>query len=222
MESAARKAIQDSAAIAVATGPESSLAAMADELAHGVLLTTFDARLMHANLAARHELGRRAAIGACDGLVQACCPTSDSELQFALARSAHGRRSLVQLEAKEGFPLAVVVVPLKHVMGDRARCAILFSRRSVCDALMLGFFARGHGLTRAEEQVLLVLCEGLSAPDVAKRMKVAVSTIRSHVRSICAKTRTRSVRELILRAAVLPPLACALPQQPVHSAHPSC
>lgn len=218
IELVAEKGAEKSVAVvAVAAGPESGLAAMVDELAHGVLLTTLDARLLHANQAARQELVRGGAIGLWDGgFVQACRPESDRELQLAIGQSALGKRSLVNLEAMEGPALSVAVVPLKPAFGDPARCALLFSRRSVCDVLMLGFFARFHGLTPAEEQVLAVMCEGISAPHAAKRLNVAVSTIRTHVRSICAKTRTSSVRELARRVAVLPPIAAL---DPVHSVH---
>lgn len=41
------------------------------------------------------------------------------------------------------------------------------------------------------------------------QMKVAVSTVRSHVRSLCAKTSTRGVRQLVNLVAALPPLAPA-------------
>jgi DNA-binding CsgD family transcriptional regulator len=217
METISGKREQSVVVTAATSGPESGLAAMADELAHAILLTTVDARLVHANQAARHELERGDAVAMSGGcFVRASQPESNAELQVALARSAHGRRALIQLDAKEGAPLVVAVVPLKRVAGDRACCAILFSRQRVCDALMLGFFARRHNLTRAEEHVLVVLSEGVLAPQAAARLNVAVSTIRSHVRSICAKTRTRSVRELLLQLAVLPPMAPALAQHPVH------
>jgi DNA-binding CsgD family transcriptional regulator len=72
---------------------------------------------------------------------------------------------------------------------------------------MLCFFARSHGLTATEEHVLRILCHGFSAPQIAAQMDVAVSTIRSHVRSLCAKTRSSGVRQLVSRVAVLPPVA---------------
>ena len=62
-------------------------------------------------------------------------------------------------------------------------------------------------LTATEEQVLGILCQGYSAPQAARQLKVAVSTVRSHVRSLCAKTRSNGVRELVSRVAVLPPVA---------------
>ena len=81
---------------------------------------------------------------------------------------------------------------------------------------MLCFFARNHGLTSAEESVLTVLCQGYSAPEVARQLKVAVSTIRSHVRSLCTKTGSSSVRELLNQVAMLPPVAPLLLQEQLH------
>jgi len=199
-----------------AARPEGGLAALIDELAHGVVVMTEQGRILHANQAARHELVRAKSIALWQGgLVQACRPECDSELQLAIARAAGGRRSLVQLAALEGPGISVAVVPLKH-SSTEARCALVFSRASVCDPLMLGFFARRHGITPAEHQVLASLCEGLSAPQIASQLRVAVSTIRSHVRSICAKTRASGVRELVQRVAVLPPVAPAFPHEAVH------
>ena len=81
---------------------------------------------------------------------------------------------------------------------------------------MISFFARSHGLTATEEHVLGILCEGFSAPQIARQLKVAVSTVRSHVRSLCTKTRSKGVRELVSRVAVLPPVAPAFWQERMH------
>ncbi|HUR90088.1 MAG TPA: LuxR C-terminal-related transcriptional regulator [Ramlibacter sp.] len=200
-----------------AAGSQAGLAALMDELAHGVVLTTAEGRMLHANQAARHELVRACVIGLWQGgMVQACRAESDRDLQSALARASSGRRSLVQLSALEGPSLSVAVVPVKPHGAEGSRCALVFSRGTVCDPLMLGFYARRHGITAAEELVLSALCAGHSAPQIASQLNVAVSTVRSHVRSICAKTRTSSVRELVQRVAVLPPVAPAFPHEAVH------
>ena len=85
--------------------------------------------------------------------------------------------------------------------------ALIFSRAPVCDPVMLCFFARTHGLTPSEEQVLAILCQGYSAPQVARQLNVAVSTVRSHVRSMCAKTQSNGVRALLARWPCCRPLA---------------
>lgn len=198
-------------------GPQAGLAALMDELAHGVVLTSGDGRILHANQAARHELRRASAIGLWQGgLVRACRPECDRDLQSAIARASGGRRSLVHLAALEGAGLTLAVVPLKTLAGEAGRCALMFSRTCVVDALMLGFFSRRYGITPAEQQVLAMLCDGLSAPQIATQLEIAVSTVRSHVRSLCAKTQTRSVREVVRRVAVLPPVAAAFPHEAVH------
>lgn len=199
-----------------AAGSQAGLAALMDEFAHATLVTALDGRVLHANQAARHELARGRVVALAQGIVQACRPDSDAELHLALGRAADGRRSLLHIGATEGPPVPVAVLPLKGHAGEPVRVALVFARPSVCDPLMLHFFARRHSLTPTEQQVLGILCEGLSAPQVAEQLKVAVSTVRSHIRSLCAKTRSSGVRELVGRLAVLPPVAPAFPHEAVH------
>jgi DNA-binding CsgD family transcriptional regulator len=81
---------------------------------------------------------------------------------------------------------------------------------------VLRFFAGTYRLTNTEEQVLDMLCQGYNTPDAAKQLKVAVSTVRSHVRNLCAKTQSSGIRELVNRVAVLPPVAHSVHADRVH------
>lgn len=198
-------------------GAGSGLALLMDELAYGVLVTSLDHQVLHANQAARNELSRRRVLGVRDQLLHTCMPEDGKTLQEALAKVAQGKRSLIALSAEGGFTLTMAVLPLKaDDPSARVRAAFMFSRASVCDSLMLCFFARSHSLTATEENVLGILCQGYSAPQVAAQLKVAVSTVRSHVRSLCAKTRSSGVRELVNRVAVLPPVAPTLRNEVMH------
>ena len=182
-----------------------------EELAYGVAVASPAGELLHANQAARQELARGRALQEQQGRLRTHAPGDAKVLQEAIARACAGKRSLVHLQAREGHPLGVAVVPVRRARpSDPVQAALLFSRSSVCESLMLCFFARSHSLTPTEEHVLAILCQGFSAPQVARQMKVAVSTVRSHVRSLCAKTRCNGVRELVRRVAMLPPLAPAL------------
>ena len=199
-----------------AAGSGSGLAALMDEFAHATLVTTLDGRILHANQAGRHELASARVVALHQGVLQACHGDSDTELHLALGRAGDGKRGLLQLSAVHGPSMSVAVLPLEGRPGEPTRVALVFQRPTVCDPLMLCFFARRHGLTPTEQQVLGILCEGLSAPQTAKLLHVAVSTVRSHIRSLCAKTRSGSVRELIGRLAVLPPMAHAFAHEAVH------
>lgn len=81
--------------------------------------------------------------------------------------------------------------------------------KEVSATLMLRYFSRVYGVTITEEQVLGQLCQGLSTPEIAVQMKLAVSTVRSHVRSLCSKTGVNGVRELANRVGALTMLAAA-------------
>lgn len=195
-------------------GLGAGLALVMDELAHGVLVTTQHGKLLHANQAARLELARHRVLCAPNGVLHACIPEGAKTLQDALARIVDGKRSFVEIAAPEGAGLVLVALPLK-TRGEPT-AALLFARATVCDSLMLCFFSRSHGLTAAEEQVLGILCQGFSAPQIATQLKVAVSTVRSHVRSLCTKTRCSGVRELVSRIALLPPVAPPFWHEPMH------
>ncbi len=183
------------------------LSLLVDALAHGVMVVGEKAHLFHVNQTARAELNRHRLLGKVGGEIQAVLPANHKTLMDALQKAAGGKRSLISLSA-EGVTLSLAVVPLKKGPGVwDCRIALLFGRAEVCESGMVGFFARSHGLTPTEEQVLIILCRGLSAPEIAVQMKVAVSTVRSHIRSLCAKTSASGVRELVNRVALLPPVA---------------
>jgi DNA-binding CsgD family transcriptional regulator len=187
-------------------GAGSGLALVMDELAHGVLVASAQGQLLHANQAARHELARREVLSVDDGHLHTSDARQSRILVQALAKAETGRRSLIALRSGTEGSLSIALVPLR---GDPSQgkqpIALVFSRSSVCDALMLCFFARTHGLTPTEEQVLGILCQGCSTPQIAQQLNVAVSTVRSHVRSMCAKTHSHGVRALVGQVAVLPP-----------------
>jgi DNA-binding CsgD family transcriptional regulator len=195
------------------------LVALLDELAHGMLVIGFEGRLLHANQAALREIGSARVLIVRDRELQAVEDADSKVLHLALAAAKLGKRNLITLgKPAASTALALTVLPLKPDSASaRATCAALvFARALLCDPLMLSSFSRKHCLTGAEEHVLGLLCQGHSAPDIAAQLKVAVSTVRSHVRSVCAKTSSNGVRELVNRVAVLPPLAPAVWGRPLH------
>jgi DNA-binding CsgD family transcriptional regulator len=184
------------------------LALLVDEFAHGVLVISAQGRILHANQAARRELDHGVVLNANWGELKVLSSADAKAFQNALAKAQSGKRSLIKLSAKEDAGFTLAVIPLNPQVGAPCeRIALFLSRVGVCESGVFGAFARSHGLTRTEEQVLVFLCRCLSTPEIAIQMKVAVSTVRSHVRSLCNKTTSRGVRELVNRVAILPPIA---------------
>lgn len=180
-----------------------------DEISHGMLVVSREGRVLHSNRVARDEMARHGVLFVRQDALQTLSPLDDKLLQAALTKASGGVRSLVKLSGS-GVTLMLSAIPLKHRTGVTCeQIALFFERRAVCDSGMFVFFARSHSLTRTEEQVLMLLCRSLSTPDIAMELGVAVSTVRSHVRSLCIKTSTRGARELINRVATLPPVGAA-------------
>lgn len=200
-------------------GPD-VLSLLVDELAHGVVIMDSQRRILHASRLARHELAAGGVFGNLEGMLEALAPADDKAFQLAVDQAATGGRGLAHLSSQK-TDFLVAVTPLAptrapNLAHDRSPApaagqalAVFFPRPSVGTSGFFAAFASRHGLTGTEQQVLMMLCRCLHTPDIAVEMRVAVSTVRSHVRSLCVKTGSSGVRALLNRLALLPPLAPA-------------
>jgi DNA-binding CsgD family transcriptional regulator len=122
-----------------------------------------------------------------------------------------GRRCLLRLgdDRAECGRSNVVVVPLNRDVSQAAVLLIL-ERRTLCGELAAQWFALRYQLTPAETEVLKALSNGVKPTDVAARQGVAISTVRSQIQSIRAKSGADSIGELMRQLALLPPLVSSL------------
>ena len=54
-------------------------------------------------------------------------------------------------------------------------------------------------LTRREQQVCEGICRGLPTPEIAKNLRIAPATSRTHLRSIFLKTQVRTKAALVAK-----------------------
>jgi DNA-binding CsgD family transcriptional regulator len=194
-----------------AAAPWRWLAAMLDEIDYGMLLLTDVTRVVHANHVARAELDRDHPLQL---LGQQLCPRRGADAaslrEALLGAATRGLRRLLTL-GDDGHRVSVAVVPLPSLHPDQRPATLLvFGKRQVCEELSVHWFARSHSLTQAEAQVLRSLCSGARPTEIAQRQCVAISTVRTQISSIRAKTGAQSIRDLVRQVAVLPPLVNAL------------
>jgi DNA-binding CsgD family transcriptional regulator len=206
----------------------SRLAAMLDETDHPMLLLhATKLTVLHANRAAVQELGDpsqstdtgRSALDrqaqehplhVREGQLKARDSRDDEQLLATIDDARRrGLRRLLTLGKREAA-LSIAVTPMPRGDDDTDAVLLVFGKRSVCADLSAYWFGRAHGLTQAECGVLQRLCEGLGPTQIARRHAVAVSTVRSQLASVRAKTAARDLRELVNRVAKLPPLVRAL------------
>ena len=192
------------------------LASMLDEIDYGLVVLAQDATILLANQLARDELAREKWVRQTGKRLDGCeCDSyggGDAALiEHALQDALRGRRSLISLGGRT-HSLALSFVPIQ-VPCDPAlpysKCPaalVVFGKQAVCEKLTLRMFGDIHGLSGAENQLLPAISCGLSAHAIAQQQHVAVSTVRSQLHSIRAKTGVKSVRTLMARLITLPPV----------------
>lgn len=185
------------------------LSLVLEEFDHGVLLLDATGRVLHSNLAAQRALDEHHPLVIRNRQLRAADPCNELELLDALQSAERlGRRCLLRLGSDE-HRANIVIVPLNRNVSQAAVLLVL-ERRQLCGDLAAQFFALRHGLTPAETEVLKALSAGARPNDVAARQGVAISTVRTQIQSIRAKSGADSISELLRQLALLPPLMTAL------------
>jgi DNA-binding CsgD family transcriptional regulator len=191
------------------------MAYILDQLAFGFLLTSVTGRLLDSNVVGKSELEKQTPLRLYAGTIQTSDPCCAGRLDQALKLAELGGRSLVTLSAENESLLSIAVLPLRATGIKVPGAALILSRASVCDPLMLSFFARSRRFTSSEEQVLALLSQGRSAPQIATELEVAVSTVRTQIQSVCAKAGSNGIRGLLAQLATLPPVTTVSTGRPL-------
>ena len=184
-----------------------------DEIDYGLILVSPDGQLQHVNHLGRYEMARAkflrttsAVNDKTKGLLQTNGAAATADLHCGIRAAARGRRQMLTLRhGSESLSLACVPL-FQPFEGACASVLLMLGRQTDTANLALGFFARNHKLTSAEEGVLRALCSGQQIMDIALVNGVAESTIRAQVRALRDKTQCNSIRLLVQLVAALPPV----------------
>lgn len=176
--------------------------AVVDEIDYPMLLVGSSMEVRCANRSARRRLhgDHPLRIVKVDNVERLAAASAHVAIAIGAA-TQRGLRRLVSIDAKGRSRRFVAVVPI-----DSHSVLLVLGRQSVCAPLTIDWFARDRGLTSSEAQVLGLLCAGLPPVDVAERQGVALSTVRTQLGSIRAKTAANSMRDLLDMVARMPPM----------------
>ncbi|WP_144006814.1 helix-turn-helix transcriptional regulator [Pelomonas sp. KK5] len=182
---------------------DATLAAAAlDEVDYPMLVVDAELHLRHANRLgdALLRTGRPLRLTA-GRSVAGADDAADARLLHAVGAAVfRGLRTL--LPPEPGSPSgAVSVVPL-----GGARAMLMLAKPGLCQDLTLSFYARIQRLTTVETAVLSGLCAGHSPEAIAQGRGVALSTVRTHISSLRAKTGMSDIGALLHTMARLPPV----------------
>jgi DNA-binding CsgD family transcriptional regulator len=188
-----------------------SLARMWDEVDYGALLLSPKAQLLYANHVARYELANGMALRLTPDGVCAQDAEHDHRWMSGLAAASLGERCMLTV----GDGLILSLSPLRGSPYDDdgegpPRVIAIMGKRKPVEELSLRMFARMLHLTPAETTVLIAACEGHNAAELAERLSVQESTINTHLKQLRHKAGVRTMRELMLKVAGLPPIVPAV------------
>jgi DNA-binding CsgD family transcriptional regulator len=188
---------------------------MLDEIDYGLILLDNRLRVWHTNHLARVELSRGQVLHVDGGRLQTRVVARQTALHSAQSRAAQGIRSLLDLRPADGVHpgTSVAFVPMGHpaeCYPDPLPVMVISCRPVLCAQISLHFFAQSYGLTRTEEAVLQALVDGCDVEDIVRVRGLAMSTVRSHVKQLRIKTQSNSMRELLNKVSVLPPVVSSV------------
>lgn len=198
---------------------EATATELLDALKTAVILLDAKANIVHANASGLEVLAETDVLRSVHGQLFATRPETNRALRQALTALAPGSAETVQgmsfpLSAADGVHFVGHLVPLtagrrRQLATAYEACAMLFVNKAALDTTLApDIIQKVFKLTPAELRVLLAIVELGGAPEVAKNLGVAISTVKTHLNSIFAKTDTRRQAELVrLMAAFAPPMA---------------
>lgn len=192
-----------------------------DALAGGVMVLEADRRVLFANRAAERLLRQASGVilRAADSRLRLLQPRTDAALAALVARAARPdpgqEAATMRCPRPDGLPplslLAVPFQPQRRLGQPVASPQVLLLIADPLDqpADLPRQLATLFSLSKAEAEVGAALAAGLSPEEIARERSVRLTTIRSQVKSLMAKTETRRQGELLRLLHSLPRTAPA-------------
>ncbi|PSJ64015.1 helix-turn-helix transcriptional regulator [Pseudaminobacter soli (ex Li et al. 2025)] len=213
-----RRAVTISDVLEIRTIERTQMADALDALKCSVILTDERGRILHANRSAQHSLRNDGPIEDVHGVLSTREPAASRELRKAIGLAARdetriGRTGLaISLSQMNSPPVFAHVLPMTgsdmRAHLQPAAVAAVFVGAGPSERDTAEILAAAYGLTPSETRVLANLLIGRTLGETAADLRIAVTTARSHLDNIFAKTGVSRQTELIrLAAQVAPPTA---------------
>lgn len=188
------------------------LAASLDAISMPTLLFDEIGRIVHHNRSAAALFDAGATLWRTENRLMASSPEATRNLHLQISNAVRAHReggdaatSIVMVERTGRMPLTMMVLPLRSAIADAT--AARHSTRT--GALMFVFDPESapvitaelvrklFDLSAVEAELAVALCGGQSPDEIATERGRAVSTVRSQIRSLFAKTGTNRQADLI-------------------------
>jgi DNA-binding CsgD family transcriptional regulator len=179
--------------------------ALLDLIDCGFLMCDHRGTLIYANRAAQRELAAGESLELRAGAIR-CREELGSELARVLNDAAVKRRARLMSLGEGRKRLTIVALPFASRDLARPVAVLMIGPRTPCSPLGLAMLGARHRLTLAEERVLEGLVNGMNPREIAHDQLLCLPTIRTHIQSIREKIGVRSIDELLILIARIPPV----------------
>lgn len=173
-----------------------------EQVAAGVVLLDDTGRLLFANQKAERLLGQGGNPTVINGCLCALDAYENSVIKHALRQAREGIGSTLRLY--NAAPIGTRVATFSPIMVTRSEQLIMPTRIMVMITQPdkpaygdLDGFARLYHLGAAETRVLKHLLQQQTPHEIADALCVSINTVRTQLKALFAKTRTKNQRELI-------------------------
>ena len=207
-----RRAVTIGRCFDLKTVEASTFAAVIDALTVAVILVDAQLGIVYANPAATTMLETGGVIGRSNNALRLAATLPMEALRTAVACAAAdeltlGRRGIgVPLRRADGAALVAHVLPLRRRqfradLVQRAAAAVFVTPSMSPPALPGDALALLYDLTPAELRVFELIANGTTQPEIAHRLGIAPSTVKTHLLRVFAKTGCGRQADLIKLAA---------------------
>jgi DNA-binding CsgD family transcriptional regulator/PAS domain-containing protein len=210
-----RRALAISQALEIQTIKASQFTATLEAFSVGVVIVDEDATVIHTNAAAQAMLEASDPIFVRAGRIGIPAAAAAATLKSAVMQAARnetelGKRGGVGIPAprRDGAPCIVHVFPLRRResrfdLVPRAAAALFIADAATPPQLPADALALLYGLTPAETRVFEMIVAGGTQSDIAKKLGLAVSTIKTHLLRVFEKAGCKRQADLVRLASSL-------------------
>jgi DNA-binding CsgD family transcriptional regulator len=179
-----------------------------DQLAAGVMVVDREGTILSASTAARRLLRPENGLTAVDGRLQAAAPDAAVALADALNRTASGSRvpgsgCVIPIPRSARRPLIVLVAgptpSAPRILDRRTHVSLVLLDPNAVPGTNETLLEDLYSLTPREAELALLLMDGLTLEEAARKLRVTTNTVRTHLKRVTAKTDSHSQADLVRR-----------------------
>jgi DNA-binding CsgD family transcriptional regulator len=197
-----RRSLSLAASLAQLRRGRDELAFLLDHIAPQAMILAADRTILHLNAGGRQLLDEKRSLRSVGGKLDLATPGGNGELSRGIAGDSE---SFVIQAGANGSRILLTGIRLPERLNQSGRTALLLVTYATAHACQpVDVFREAFDLTAAEARVLGALVMGGSREMIASELGLSLSTVKTHMQNLFAKTGVNRQAQLVRIAMALP------------------